>query len=517
MEPTQKITQAPSTCNFSKQVTHSDITIPRSGVVTLSGYGIKAIVERGHLVLDDGVGTDRRHARLPRVAHRLRRLVVIGSDGIISLAALRWLADQDAAFVMLDRDGKVLSTSGPVHSSDAKLRRAQSAAIANGVGLQICKKLIEAKLDAQERLIEQRGNGHVARVIGEFRNRLCTAENADAVRVLEARAAVAYFGALRDIPVLWPKADVRRIPEHWMKVGNRHSPITGGPRLAITPVHAVLNYVFAIVQSETRLAVAALGLDPGLGLGLHTDTANRDSLALDVLEPVRPQVESWLLDWIANEPLRKADFFEMRNGNCRLMSELCAKLSETAPVWRKLVAPWAEYVARTLWQSTSSSKSGWRLATPLTQQHRREAKGQPSFPTIDAPKPERLCRGCGKTIKRNKSFCANCGLEVMRQSFDAGRKMAQLPEFRAKRSAAQKAHQDQIKRWNPADLPDWLTREFYIDRVQPALTKISKKRIREALAVSEPYSIYIQRGEIIPHKRHWKGLARLAGVEMIPS
>jgi hypothetical protein len=30
----------------------------------------------------------------------LRRIVVIGSDGIVSLAALRWLADQDAAFVM---------------------------------------------------------------------------------------------------------------------------------------------------------------------------------------------------------------------------------------------------------------------------------------------------------------------------------------------------------------------------------------------------------------------------------
>ena len=76
-------------------------------------------------------------------------------------------------------------------------------------------------------------------------------------------------------------------------------------------------------------------------MGLHTDTPNRDSLALDVLEPIRPQVESWLLDWIAGQPLGRADFFESATGNCRLMSHLCAKLSQTAPVWGKLVAPWA--------------------------------------------------------------------------------------------------------------------------------------------------------------------------------
>ena len=51
---------------------------------------------------------------------------MIGNDGIVSLAALRWLADQDASFVMLDRDGKVLLTTGPARSSDVKLRRAQS-------------------------------------------------------------------------------------------------------------------------------------------------------------------------------------------------------------------------------------------------------------------------------------------------------------------------------------------------------------------------------------------------------
>src|ERR1039457_5120310 len=118
----------------------------RHGVTTLYGYGISARVERGHLLREDGIGSNRRATRFPRVRHGLRRLVVVGSDGIVSLAALRWLADQDAAFVMLDRDGSVLATTGPVRSSDAKLRRAQSLSIANGAGLRIARELISRKL-----------------------------------------------------------------------------------------------------------------------------------------------------------------------------------------------------------------------------------------------------------------------------------------------------------------------------------------------------------------------------------
>ena len=96
---------------------------PRHGVVALSGYGLVVRVDRGHLILQDGIGAARREARFARVGHGLRRLVVIGSDGMISLAAFRWLADQNASFVMLERNGSVLVTTGPARSSDVRLRR----------------------------------------------------------------------------------------------------------------------------------------------------------------------------------------------------------------------------------------------------------------------------------------------------------------------------------------------------------------------------------------------------------
>src|SRR5688572_32892199 len=101
---------------------------PIRGVVTLTGYGISIRVDRGHLVIEDGIGSARQRSRFARVGHGLRRVIVVGSDGAVSLAALRWLADQDASLVMLNRDGSVLFTTGPVGPRDARLRRAQAVA-----------------------------------------------------------------------------------------------------------------------------------------------------------------------------------------------------------------------------------------------------------------------------------------------------------------------------------------------------------------------------------------------------
>src|ERR1700674_5328625 len=116
MVATQTVHQLSNPCNSGPQT--ACIIRPQHGVVTLFGYGISVHGDRGHLIVRDEIGNIRRAARYSRIRHGIRRLVVIGADGMVSLAALRWLADQDAAFVMLERDGSVLATTGPVRPSD---------------------------------------------------------------------------------------------------------------------------------------------------------------------------------------------------------------------------------------------------------------------------------------------------------------------------------------------------------------------------------------------------------------
>jgi hypothetical protein len=177
---------------------------------------------------------------------------------------------------------------------------------------------------------------------------------------------------------------------------------------------------------------------------LHVDAPARDSLAWDIMEAVRPSVDAWLLDWIVREPFRRSDFFEERNGNCRLLRTLTAKLSETVSVWGKLVAPWAEYVAHRLWATTSRADNRRASPTRLTQQHRREAKGGSSAPTVAIPKPDRVCRGCGKRIRAGRSDCGKCAVEGatkrLVEAAQIGRAAGHTPIALAKEAESQRQH-----------------------------------------------------------------------------
>jgi len=488
---------------------------PRQGVATLYGYGIRVQVERGHLVLEDGIGPDRRYARLPRIGHGLKRLVLIGSDGMVTRAALRWLADQNAAFVMLDRDGSVLVITGPVGPSDARLRRSQSLAHDSGKA-HISRELISQKLQGQERIVRETiGDASTANVIASARSLLSAAKTVQEVRQLESQAAQAYWSTWHSLPVNFPVSDLRRIPEHWRTFGTRKSPLTGSPRLAVNPANAMLNYMYALLESEAQLAASAVCLDPGIGF-LHVDTDARDSLACDLMEPVRPQVDAFLLDWILTEPLRREWFFERGDGLCRLTAAFAETLSESLPAWRQYISPVTEWVSRVLW---STFKNRGRLTVPptyLTQSRRREAKGKPHLQSVTPPRPPHLCRTCGKHVTSGYDRCASCKVAVCTEELvkaaEKGRTAAHTVQAEAKRGETRRRHAAALRAWRTSDQPAWLTEETYVRKIQPRLVRITVRAIRAAIAVSKSYATNIRSGYRLPHPRHWHRLAALAGV-----
>jgi CRISPR-associated protein Cas1 len=491
MAACQTVPQFFQHCNFTE-------IKPRHGVVTLFGYGINVHVDRGHLTIREGIGTQQRFARFPRVGHGLRRLVVIGSDGVVSLAALRWLADQRASFFMLDRLGRVLATTGPVYPSDARLRRAQSLAEDSGAAMRIAVELIKRKLLAQEKLVrEQFQNTASAEIIADQRHALAKANSKGEVRRYEAYGALAYWRAWHDLPIQFSLSDLQRVPKHWQIFGTRVSPLTKSPRLAVNPPNAMLNYLYAILESEARLAIAELGLDPGIGM-LHNDTRTRDSLACDLLEPIRPQADAYLLQWLKQSPLPRDWFFEERNGNCRLTGEFAAKLSETSKLWKQALGPFAEWMLRTLWSDSSSTSKIEAPATRLTQNRKREAKGILTHLSESAITVRTLV------------------LRTSSNDFPIIPKLARLERFdpvaQSRRAESQRRQATALKAWNPTDKPEWLDKKAYRDKILPLLAGITIPTIVSALAVSEPYATNIRAGRRLPHPRHWLRLARLAGV-----
>jgi CRISPR-associated endonuclease Cas1 len=506
MAATQTVPQLSEHCNF--------IPIePRHGVITLYGYGIDVRVDRGHLIIHDGIGSRRTTARFARIGHGIRRLVVIGNDGTVTLSALRWLADQDASFVMLDRKGSVLATTGPVRPSDARLRRAQALAYRSETALQIARELLDQKLVAQDRLIREKlHDTDVSAQIANAREKLATANSIDDLRFFESQAAKAYWAAWRKLPIMFAKSDLRRVPDHWLKFGFRASPLTGSPRLAVNPPNAMLNYLYALLESEARLAAAALGLDPGLGV-LHFDSRSRDSLASDLMEPIRPRVDAYVLDWITRESLRREWFFEQRDGNCRLVGSFAARLSETAQTWAWAVAPVAESFCRKLWSTMRKPASWTGPATRLTQQRRSRTGDDMSLRPVPTPRPPSVCRICGTPITRGHIFCKACAITESKTSIlkvaELGRIATHSTKAEALRSKTMRRQMAGRLSWNPADLPKWLTRKVYREKILPRLATYTVRVIASALGISNSYATDIRAGRRMPHPRHCLTLARM--------
>jgi hypothetical protein len=192
------------------------------------------------------------------------------------------------------------------------------------------------------------------------------------------------------------------------------------------------------------------------------------------MEPVRPKVDAFLLDWITREPLKREWLFEQSDGNCRLMAAFTAQLSETAPMWGRAVAPFAEWVTRALWSSSARLAREPAPPTRLTQRTKREVKGAPhQAQPIKTPKRETLCPECGKTIQKRSAKCAACYAENASQRMidiaRIGRQTANSPDARLKHAETQRRNVLAQHAWKASDQPAWLTEQFYSKKVQPVL------------------------------------------------
>ena len=64
------------------------------------------------------------------------------------------------------------------------------------------------------------------------------------------------------------------------------------------------------------------------------------------MEPVRPLVDRYAFEFLARRSFALDDFYETRQGVCRVTPPLVRELALTAPDWGRAVGPVAEDVAR---------------------------------------------------------------------------------------------------------------------------------------------------------------------------
>jgi CRISPR-associated protein Cas1 len=300
--------------------------VVKNGVLTLGcGFGASIRVDRDQLIVRDG-GVERRFSR---GGCPVSRVVIVRSEGYITIPAMRWLHEIGAAVVVLQYDGMpILSTVPPSTNVSAALRRKQAiTSIETRLGASIARDLIAAKIAGQIANLQWLGRNAAAAEAVAYAERLKARPSAPDLLGIEGRVSAVYWQALAETPLQFGNREA--VADHWMTFGARHSTITGTPRNATTPGNALLNYLYGVLASEVTIALHAIGLDPSLGI-LHADKDNRASLAYDLMEPLRPVVDRWFFDWLWATTFSKRDFREDAQGFVRCTHPLIAHLAMTA-------------------------------------------------------------------------------------------------------------------------------------------------------------------------------------------
>ena len=207
-------------------------------------------------------------------------------------------------------------------------------ALSNGLDLEISRYLIRLKLLGQLAVIQGMGDSNYAVQMESIVKLLPEPQTIDTLRTVEAHAALTYLRAWEFVGVTFVQRDRNRVPEHWLEFDGRASLATGNPRKATNPAGAILNYLYAILECESRIAALTMGLDPGIGF-MHFDLKSRDSLACDFMEAVRPKVDWFVWEFLKNRAFKKSDFFETREGICRVMPSISKELMTTGRSGRR--------------------------------------------------------------------------------------------------------------------------------------------------------------------------------------
>ncbi len=299
-------------------------TLLNTVYVTTEGAGL---CKDGENLVVDMDGAER--ARVP--LHMLSSAVLFG--GIyISPPLIESCAAAGITLVLLDRVGRFRARiEGPV-SGNVLLRRAQYRV--SDAPTEIVRSLIMGKV-ANQRAVLMRAlrdyasempdaqrdaiTGVTQRLAHIIRRAQSAEVTTDHLRGLEGEAANLYFSVFDNLI---------RVPDGALRWSGRSR------RPPLDPINAILSFLYTLLTHDCRSAAEAVGLDPAVGF-LHRDRPGRPSLALDLMEELRPVLADRLALSLVNRRQLAAGDFETRDGGAVMLSDAARKTVLTAWQERK--------------------------------------------------------------------------------------------------------------------------------------------------------------------------------------
>lgn len=237
---------------------------------------------------------------------------------------------------------RTASLTGAIHGDVHRRMRQYALYQDQAFRARHAQQLVLAKVGRQYRLLARLLNTRpdlhheLTKAMTTLRQLLLTLQQADEtsslehLRGLEGAAAASYFAAY--CPLFPPSLQFTH--------RNRRPPTD--------PVNACLSLTYTLLHHEAVDALKSVGLDTALGC-FHDLYYQRDSLACDLLEPIRPWLDAWVYHLFQSHRLRNEDF-KHHDGACLLHASGKQRFYEDyrqkVPMFRRLLRRYAREAER---------------------------------------------------------------------------------------------------------------------------------------------------------------------------
>ena len=279
----------------------------------ISGFGNSISVDKRKLIIVnklEGYKVEFYPHQIPYDS-----VIIDGHTGSITFEAMRWLIKHDVSLISLNWNGNLLSVTLPKEPATANLKIKQYAAY-----LDANKKRVIAEVIVKEKVKHSINLlGELSRYYPEVKPILFKERTVnESILTYEGNMAIAYWHEIGKIfNKLYPEF---RFTD---RNGRRHS----WSMNASDEINALLNYGYAILESEVKKDINALGLDSSIGF-LHELKDGRSSLVYDLQELYRWLVDLSVIQLLEEKKIKKVDFITTENYNIRLKEKTAKMLVE---------------------------------------------------------------------------------------------------------------------------------------------------------------------------------------------
>lgn len=255
--------------------------------------------------------------------------VVVGRNAQISTQTIFELMALSIPIFYVDGFGKILGHFVSEKLSAARLLRQLEIFRNPQSQLDLSREIIAEKIANQrdllkryEKTVDAEKLNLAAKKLKQVADKLPAMQTLEEIRGVEGLAAKIYFATFTDL------LDKTR----WQWRERSQHP-------ARDPVNALLNYGYAFLEREVRIAAALAGIDARIGF-FHANDGRKDSLIFDLMELFRqPVIDRFVLSLLNKRMIQPENFFTTPN-ECRLTDDgriiFCTRYEEyMAKIYRE--------------------------------------------------------------------------------------------------------------------------------------------------------------------------------------